>query len=178
MLFTSFPLPPSPLPIDSHNSLRIIKQYYVWNACLKCLFEMLAYGIQNPWALESLTDLKESGILLTIGTWNTSSIDKESETHLGQHMNNFSRCFRILPLLDISERWPSESDDGSAESNDNDSTSPRQLLSLSSRTSGWGLSSSLASPLQIGNIIYDTKWASELSFSWLGLRFHCVDSTH
>ena len=87
--------------------------------------EFFTCGIQNPWALESLTELKESGILLTIGTRNTSSIDKESETHLGQHTNNFSRCFRILPLLDISERWPSESDDGSAESNDNDSTSPR-----------------------------------------------------
>ena len=81
-------------------------------------------GIQSPWARESLTQLKESGIPLTIGTQNTSSIDKKSETHLGQNVKNFGRCFRLLPLLNISERSSSESDDGCAESHDNDSTSP------------------------------------------------------
>ena len=27
------PFPPSPLPIISHNSLRVVKHYYIWNQC-------------------------------------------------------------------------------------------------------------------------------------------------
>ena len=83
--------------------------FCLWNS------ESLGYGILNT----------AQGIWNPPNDWNPEFKFHCQGIRLGRHMNNFSRRFCILPLLNISERSPSESDDGSAESHDNDSTSPR-----------------------------------------------------
>ena len=56
---------------------------------------------QESWASESVIQLKESEIQLTIGIWNPSSNDKESEsrdqfneTFTSEIIYKCSRCFR------------------------------------------------------------------------------------
>ena len=50
-----------------------------WNVCFwnPVLGNFIRWNLES-WVLESIIQLKESGVVLTIGIWNPSSIDKES----------------------------------------------------------------------------------------------------